>query len=1211
MGSMKSLFETFSSIFSKAPQEPKGHKGWSLIGFIIIGLLAGVYFFHVNTQQEYLTKRNFRILELWNQELSKKIQSFEAVFDISAEHSPPQLREDLQEEGKIGIFGPGENGTKEIAKWIDLSCFNGHKVGHDPDLEPYFLVYRNLCDTGLSSVSLKLHSSTSESSSEGLSISTPQDKQQSTFRLSYKRRLSRSDPKNTKTLLITSQLNLEAFLDRLTKESIFDDVLIFNSKGNVIFQQSSVEFNWSNWGQLWHHKISEAPFSLFNLLDFGTNQESTKPSPQAYTKSNLVNVEPLPTSFTISISDASYQVFAQPTDLLSNDHHPLVICGVIDTDRFRQNTLAISSTALLILMVILGLLILSLPLLRLKMIGPTDPLRLSHMFMLVFSSFLGTGLLTFLLLDFVIYREAKSVINHQIEETADSIQSSVHNEIGHVLKTLKDFDTSTDFHTHFTKLEKSELEERSKKQNTHKTHDGKKSPQSVLLEEGLDHPCVHSQYPKDQEALTPECYPHYLYAFWIDENGTLRINWTNKNDHGIAWKGVINNISLRNRQYVDQVLNHKNTLWRWNSEDFSQQFYLEPITSWNTGWNSVVASMPSQTATSSDDRPWVAAMEFQFLSLMKNLVLPPQAGFAVIHNHDYQVLFHSTSTKNLREDFWAETEYDPYLRDLVFARTPGHFDGKYWGEDTHFYVLPIEPMPWSIVVFQKKEMLRSVNFVILLISGGVFGIWAIIALAGAAYLMGLFQWEKHRKAKWLWPNKEHEDLYLGITVANAVACFIGLVLAWAWGASPGPLLVIGLLYPLFVAIVLAGMLTYSSNVIKNLAKVFGKSSKSAFPTSYAYMMTSLLVLGAVLPAFFVFKAVFFQEMSLVVKHQLMDLYSDSQSRQFSGYAQPASHTLSSFSRTHGLSDCRTPFPDHSQSLPYGMYPNAFLKTHWYMHSSNCPREDSPLFDSFYRFWSQPFVTLRKGIQEWGFLHTANSANGSVTRLPFINQDESTISLTGPITYNANRNSPVPSKLTIWADVPLRPWILLFSWPKLTGADIPLWLLSMVLFVGYARTLYRIPRFIADQVLFLSYTVPIIGTFPPKLIQEENGNTPNLLILGYPGQGKTSQFLDRENATAQQPLYTDLRAITAKDLKSIEEDCENESNPVVVVDHFDWRWDEPKINQRKLEFLEKLLGWHREPEFIASSNLKTNYPGSDQPDPQRQPESQRNSHHVST
>ena len=1205
---MKSLLETVSSFFSKAPQESKGRKGWSLLGFLIIGLLGGVYFFHVSTQQEYLTKRNFRVLELWNQELSKKIQSFESVFDFSAEHPPPILLKDLPKHTntkRFGIFGPEGNQAGDIENWIDLSCFNGHKRRRDKALNPYFLAYRNLCDTGLTDVSLQLISSDPEKFSDGLSISAPENKQQSTFHLSYTRRHSKGDPANTQTLLVTSKLNLENFLTTLTKDSIFDDVIVFNSKGNVIFQQSSIEFNWSNWGQLWHHKVSKASSSIFTILGFEANQNSQKPPPSAFTdeESPMVNVDPLPTSFTISISDVSYQVFAQPTDLLSTHQQQLLICGIIAADRFRQDTLAVSSTALLILMVILGLLTLSMPLLRLKMIGPTDPLRLSHMFMLVFSCFLGAGLLTSLLLDFVIYREAKSVINEQTEKTAQSIQQSMHNELSYVLKTLKEFDTSKSFVS-----QKSELDHITQENQTHRTYHRKKSPKPVLLQEGLSSPCVHLQPSMSQPK---PCYPHYYYAFWTDEQGTLRMNWTNKNERDIEWKGVIDNISLQNRQYIDRVLHHKNSLWQLNPKNNSQRFYLEPITSWNTGWNSVVASIPSHIGQdpAKKDPPWVAAMEFQFLSLMKDLVLPPGAGFAMIHNHDYQVLFHSTPTKNLRENFWAETEYDPYLRDLVFARMPGHFDGKYWGEDTHFYVLPISPMPWSIVVYQKKEMLRSVNFVILLISGGIFGFWSIMVLAGAGLLMGLFQWEKHRKAEWLWPRKEHDSLYRGITVFNAIACLLGFIFAWTLGTSPGPLIVLGLLYPVLAVAALAGLLRYCPTVINKPAQWVWISAKSAFPTSYALMVTSFLVLCAVLPAFFTFKTVFFQEMSLVVKHQLMDVYQNSQSRKYLADGKAISHALPTFDHAQQKDACRTLSHDRkgqehpSPSLPFGIYPNAFLKTYWFTHSEGCPQHTSSTFDSFYRVISQPFVPLRKGIQEWGFLHDfeaqASPQQGSkdasvlssttIRWLPSINQYGQTISLNGPLNY---QNTDSPSFLHIWADVPLRPWILLFDWPTIRWSDIPWWLIVLLVFTGYVRILYRCPRFIADQVLFLSYTVPLIGTFPPKLIQEENGHTPNLLILGYPGQGKTSQFSDSEKDTST-PLYTDLRSITAKDLKSIEEDCETESNPVVIVDHFDWRWDEPTINQRKLEFLEKLLGWHREPEPISPPNLRTNFPGSNQ------------------
>ena len=128
----------FSSLLSKGSDEPPRHKIWSLLGLVIIGLFGGLYFFHVTAQQEYLTKRNFRILESWNQELTNKIQSFESIFQFPSQHRVPTLIQHPDgPEQQVGLFSNPKNAAPlspdelNNMKWWDVSCIRGEK----PDLK--------------------------------------------------------------------------------------------------------------------------------------------------------------------------------------------------------------------------------------------------------------------------------------------------------------------------------------------------------------------------------------------------------------------------------------------------------------------------------------------------------------------------------------------------------------------------------------------------------------------------------------------------------------------------------------------------------------------------------------------------------------------------------------------------------------------------------------------------------------------------------------------------------------------------------------------------------------------------------------------------------------------------------------------------------------------------------------------------------------------
>ena len=67
-----------------------------------------------------------------------------------------------------------------------------------------------------------------------------------------------------------------------------------------------------------------------------------------------------------------------------------------------------------------------------------------------------------------------------------------------------------------------------------------------------------------------------------------------------------------------------------------------------------------------------------------NPVLPHGFGFAVLNNKTekvpyYQVLFHSDSKRNLRENFLQETRANENLNSLLFSSQKGFVDSTYWG----------------------------------------------------------------------------------------------------------------------------------------------------------------------------------------------------------------------------------------------------------------------------------------------------------------------------------------------------------------------------------------------------------------------------------------------------------------------------------------------------------------------------------------------------
>lgn len=822
---------------------------------------------------------------------------------------------------------------------------------------------------------------------------------------------------------------------------------------------------------------------------------------------------------------------------------------MIDHDTFQNSYLAISSTLLLgVMFLILGL-VLAIPLLHLKTMGATDPLRITHVLTVILAAFLGTGLFTILILDITIYGEGKTTLHQRMESSAQAIKENLDQELHSILFTLDQFDQSKFLQKDIDEFEKTEKLKVGQRSVLLEVLDDQENPETLL----------NNLCPLQEEKKTQRCYSDFLLAFWMDHDGSLRINWAKEQAQGIT-----TNLPLENRNYVKRVLENPGNLWQISGRTASDryQFFLEPIISWTTGLNTVVASMPSRD-TNQQPNGWVAAMEFQFLSLMDHVVLPPGIGFAVIDsNHD--VLFHSNEKRNLREAFLVETDHNPKLRDLFAAKTAGHADGSYRGKSTNFYTLPLDPLPWALVVFRDKEVLRSVNLFGLVVTGSLYGLWSILVY-GITWSL-LLRTPEHRKAIWIWPNPDYHHHYDNLIKNNLIMFFVGLVGIWLLSGLPGWQLFVGLVF------IPASCLLSAMFLVKKFPSP-QKTSLFTFPKAYGYLASSFLLVFAIIPAFGCFTSVFHKEMTLFTQYQILETFKTFQD---SGKQQTWAAKRILFPPGCGASS--TQIHDLSQARAYGFYPDFFLETKWNI----CDNRVGPpvtheleMFDQLFALVSQPFLPLLKNVPLWGFL---GESWPSKTTEPTINwkKDKRRVTM-------FSKDDPTQ----ISAPFPLQPWFLTGNGPNLaslTFTKLPMQVFLLVLLSLLIAWLYNIPKFIATRTVFLDYPVP--HRIPTnRLFGSTKQTTPsmNRLILGFPGQGKTlmahydhnEQEIHQKN-TKTHALYFDLKTLPPEQWKDALSNkistlhLQDHHALHITIDHLEQQWKDPGINRQKRELLEWLL-----------------------------------------
>ncbi len=211
---------------------------------------------------------------------------------------------------------------------------------------------------------------------------------------------------------------------------------------------------------------------------------------------------------------------------------------------------------------------------------------------------------------------------------------------------------------------------------------------------------------------------------------------------------------MKDREYFLRI--KENQTWTLPSEDGLpeiKQFALQStrsITRMNT--QAVLAIQNN----SPGEQLSVAALAFPMISLI-NPVLPPGFEFAVIEDKDDgQVMFHSDENRNLIEQFFLETDRDRRLRSVVAARRAELMNLRYWGEDYRAFAAPLTGLPWTLVTFYDKELVRSVN-VDWMFTTFLFLIPYMLACAGVFFLILVLP---HRRPTWLWPHPRGMKAYL-------------------------------------------------------------------------------------------------------------------------------------------------------------------------------------------------------------------------------------------------------------------------------------------------------------------------------------------------------------------------------------------------------------------------------------------------------------------
>jgi hypothetical protein len=500
--------------------------------------------------------------------------------------------------------------------------------------------------------------------------------------------------------------------------------------------------------------------------------------------------------YDVKVAGQDFALFVQPIPMPflgvgstgENDHRPpkWLLCGLLSHQEITSQSLAVTPSYLAAAVAALLLALFSWPLLKFKLLGERQRVRLIDVLMVALCGLLGISLVTLLLLDLYHHHQLERHSDRQVRALASRLATNLQREVRRAYCQLEALESAA-------ATRNLETSERAAAASNVKTK-GAKSGQQPL----------QWAWPWDQErAVTGqvEPYPYWTEFALVDSDGEQRRKWTNR-----EWSSL--HINVAARPYFQSAL-HGSGLWQlpaWDGGPASApgeaadcvprgdgRFWLESIVSRIRGSREAVLSKPAAKQLNEDR---VATLALPMLSTI-DPVIPFGFAFMVVADDETKdVLFHSHPERNLSENLFDETDRDPRLLSALRARHPALMDLRYEGEAFRASLVPVRGLPWTVVALQARGPVETVNLLGVLTTAGMLllyiGAFALVLSTVALVRPGY-------RAGWIWPARERANDYLRLILVYALLC-VAFTLAALLLSGGGQLVAIATLLPLLALV---------------------------------------------------------------------------------------------------------------------------------------------------------------------------------------------------------------------------------------------------------------------------------------------------------------------------------------------------------------------------------------------------------------------------
>ena len=509
------------------------------------------------------------------------------------------------------------------------------------------------------------------------------------------------------------------------EEGFFDEVLVADSLGGVLYQQSSGGIRIQNLSALASTPSSSTLGGFFSKpapQSSAPEGGATATSPPA----SLSNLTQYSSETEVELAGTAYQLFVQPLSVSlrqKQQNRRLVLCGLRTVKHSRGQALAMPYTYLIWwVLFALTIFFLGWPLLKLPYMSPKERLQARHILYLIASILLATASMTLIALNASYKLTSDDSSEKELRELAGRINGNIKEELHRALSTL----------------------------------DALAGNRALLSLAGGDH-WNQAKFLEAHQDLFPAdlstSYPYFRYFFLADDNGEQRLKFTVNPD-------TTPPVNVSNDPYFHPIKDR-------NYSHFSDggrlyDFRMDPLYSPNTGEFLVVLAAPLP-----DPKLWMKVLAIRCESLFKP-VLPSGYGFAIVDLQG-KVLFHSSSVRNLTEDFNKESRQDANVLALIAQGGTGSLDVSYLGTEKKMWITPVQGLSnprLTLIVYKDSAFFTTANMAVVIVFGLLVLFYAILPVFFVVAVHVIRQGEYPLEA--IWPNEDFKAHYFHIILANAL-----------------------------------------------------------------------------------------------------------------------------------------------------------------------------------------------------------------------------------------------------------------------------------------------------------------------------------------------------------------------------------------------------------------------------------------------------------